>query len=313
MGVKLASGTVEQVIAEMTVEEKAGLITGGLPYGTKAVERLGIPAALLGDSMAGMNFRQLIANYCSMETGEDILASLRREETILNQLRKDNCIHPEELNEDEMVCYRAIQKHMGDPDRILDVTSFPAGILMGAAWNPSLAEACAEALAREFDTFGVDVILTPNVNIQRDPLAGRLFESFSEDPYLTGETGSAFVKGIQKTGLLADPKHFSANNHEKERKGINVHVSERALREIYFPGFEACVKKGKAKTVMSAYNRLNGTACSANHRLLTEILREEDQPWKREMILKCRRILIFRESSGRLKSEKSQWRFWMRL
>lgn len=272
---KLAYDTVEQVIEELTVEEKAGLITGGLPYGTKAVERLGIPAALMGDSMAGMNFRQLIANYCSMETGEEILSCLRREETILNQLRNDYCIHPEELNEEEIVCYRAIQKHMGNPDRILEVTSFPAGILMGAAWNPSLTCKCAEALAREFDTFGVDVILTPNVNIQRDPLAGRLFESFSEDPFLTGVTGSAFVSGIQQVGLLADPKHFSANNHEKERKGINIHVSERALREIYFPGFEACVKKGNARTIMSAYNKLNGKACSANHRLLTEILREE--------------------------------------
>lgn len=275
MGVKLARDTVEQVIREMTVEEKAELITGGLPYGTKAIERLGIPAALLGDSMAGMNFRQLFANYCSMETGEDILFSLRRGEKILDQLRRDHCIHPEELNEDEMVCYRAIQKHMGDPDRILEVTSFPAGILMGAAWNPELTEKCAEALAREFDTFGVDVLLTPNVNIQRDPLGGRLFESFSEDPFLTGMTGSAFVAGIQETGLLADPKHFSANNHEKERKGINVHVSQRALREIYFPGFEACVKRGKAKTVMSAYNKLNGTACSANGWLLTDLLRGE--------------------------------------
>lgn len=276
MDIKLTKDTVEEVISELTIREKAELVTGGLPYGTKEIKRLGIPGALLNDSMAGMNFRQLFADFCSMETGEGILYSLRRGEKILHQLRTEYRINPDELDEEEMVCYEAIKKHLGgNLDRITSVTSFPAGITLGSTWNPEVVHQCAEALAREFDTFGVDVILTPNVNIQRDPLGGRLFESYSEDPYLTGEMGSAYVRGIQKTGLLADPKHFSANNHERERKGINVHVSERALHEIYFPGFRACVQKGNAKTIMSAYNKLNGTACSANEELLTELLRKE--------------------------------------
>lgn len=273
---ELSKDTVEQVIGEMTLEEKVKLTTGGLPYGTAAVERFKIPGALCNDSMSGINFRQLFADYCAMETGEGILECLRRCEKILEQLRRDHRIHAEELNDYETVAYEAIKKHLdGDLNRIYEVTSFPAGILLGATWNPEVVHRCAEALTREFDAFGVDVLMTPNVNIQRDPLGGRLFESYSEDPYLTGELGSEFVKGVQEVGVLADPKHFAANNHEKERKGINVHVSERALREIYWPGFEACIKQGKAKTIMSAYNKINGEACSANKRLLTDLLRDE--------------------------------------
>ena len=276
MATRLTEDTIEQVIKEMTLEEKVRLTTGGLPYGTAAIERFGIPNALTKDSMAGMNFRQLFADYCSMETGEGILESLRRCEKILRQLRESHRIHPEELNEFELVAYEAIKKHLnGDLEQIYNATSFPAGILLGATWNPQVVNRCANALARELDAFGVDVLMSPNVNIQRDPLGGRLFESYSEDPYLTGELGLEFVKGVQEVGILADPKHFAANNHEKERKGINVHVCERALREIYFPGFEACVRRGKAKTVMSAYNKLNGTACSANRWLLTDLLRKE--------------------------------------
>ncbi len=276
MATRLAENTIEQVIKEMTLEEKVRLTTGGLPYGTAAIERFGIPNALTKDSMAGINFRQLFADYCSMETGEGILESLRRCEKILEQLRVNHRIHPEELNEFELVAYEAIKKHLnGDLEQIYNATSFPTGILLGATWNPEVVNRCANALARELDAFGVDVLMSPNVNIQRDPLGGRLFESYSEDPYLTGELGLEFVKGVQETGIMADPKHFAANNHEKERKGINVHVSERALREIYFPGFEACVRRGKAKTVMSAYNKINGEACSANKWLLTDLLREE--------------------------------------
>lgn len=276
MSIKLAENTVEQIISEMTIEEKEQLTTGGLPYGTAAIERFGIPAALSKDSMAGINFRQLFADYCSMETGEGIIDSLRRCETILEQLRNDHRIDPNELSDYEMVAYEAIKKHLGgNLDRILEVTSFPSGILLGATWNPEAANRCAEALARELDTFGVDILVSPNINIQRDPLGGRLFESYSEDPYLTGEMGTEFVKGVQEVGILADPKHFTANNHEKERKGINVHVSERALHEIYFPGFKACIQRGNARTVMSAYNRINGVACSSNKHLLTDILRNE--------------------------------------
>lgn len=272
----LAEDTIEQIVQEMTPEEKAKLTTGGLPYGTAAIKRFNIPGALCNDSMSGINFRQLFADYCAMETGEGILESLRRCEKILEQLRRDHQIHVEELNDYELVAYEAIKKHLGgDLNRIYEVTSFPAGILLGATWNPDVVHRCAEALTREFDSFGVDVLMTPNVNIQRDPLGGRLFESYSEDPYLTGELGVEFVKGVQEVGVLADPKHFAANNHEKERKGINVHVPERALREIYWPGFEACVKRGKAKTIMSAYNKINGEACSANKMLLTDLLRDE--------------------------------------
>lgn len=267
---------IQDLLKQMTLDEKIMMTTGGLPYGMQKNSRLGIPHALLNDSMAGINFRQLFADFTSMETGENILQSLRRCEKILQQMREYHEIHPSELNEEELVAYEAIRKHLdGDITKIYHVTSFPAGILLGATWNPEVVFQCAEALSREFSAFGIDVLLTPNLNIQRDPLGGRSFEGYSEDPLVTSEMGVAFVKGIEESGILATPKHFAVNNHEKERKGINVHVPERALHEIYFPGFKACVKQGKVQIMMSAYNKINGTACSENYRLLTELLREE--------------------------------------
>lgn len=118
------------------------------------------------------------------------------------------------------------------------------------------------------------MILGPCINIHRDPRCGRLAESYSEDPKLLGEMASGMVKGIQSTGLLANLKHFAANSQEKDRMGVNERVSERALREIYFPAFKACIDVG-ARTVMSAYNKLNGVPCAMNEWLLTKVLREE--------------------------------------
>ena len=124
------------------------------------------------------------------------------------------------------------------------------------------------ALGNEANVRGVDVLLgTPNVNIHRDPLNGRLFEGYSEDPCLVSKLAPSFVKGIQDEGVAADVKHFAANNQETDRMGVNEHIPERALREIYLPGFQACVQAG-CKTVMSAYNKINGAACAQNRHLL---------------------------------------------
>ena len=124
---------------------------------------------------------------------------------------------------------------------------------MGATWNPSVIEACGHALGKETNMRGVDVLLgSPNVNIHRDPLNGRLFEGYSEDPCLASKLAPSLVKGVQEEGVIANVKHFAANNQETDRMGVDEHISERALREIYLPGFQACVRAG-CKTVMSAY------------------------------------------------------------
>jgi len=145
---------------------------------------------------------------------------------------------------------------------------------MGSTWNPDILEKCGQALAREMASYGVDMILGPNVNIHRDPLCGRLGESFSEDPYLVASLAPALIKGIQKEGVAACVKHFAANNQEKDRLGVKEHVPERALRENLFSGFKAAVDAG-CKTVMSAYNMLNGAPSAMNKWLLTDVLRNE--------------------------------------
>mgnify|MGYP000264298102 FL=1 len=101
---------------------------------------------------------------------------------------------------------------------------------MGCTWNPEVIESCGQALAKELSSYGIDMILGPNVNIHRDPLCGRLGESFTEDPYLMAQLAPALIKGIQKEGVIACAKHFAANNQEKDRMGVEEHISERALR-----------------------------------------------------------------------------------
>jgi beta-glucosidase len=154
-------------------------------------------------------------------------------------------------------------------------TAFPSGVLMAATWNPAIIEKMGAALGQEAKAKGRYMLLGPCVNIHRTPFGGRNFESFGEDPYLAGRMAVAVVKGIQSEKVIATAKHFACNNQEHEREFTNVSVSERALREIYLPAFEAAVKEGGAWSVMSAYNKLNGLWCSENPYLLTEILKKE--------------------------------------
>jgi beta-glucosidase len=129
---------------------------------------------------------------------------------------------------------------------------------MASTWNPDLIEKAAAAMAEETRAMGCDVLLGPCVNIVRHPLAGRNFEAYSEDPYLAGRIGTAWVKGLQSQGVAASLKHFACNNQEIERFRGNSVVDERTLREIYLPQFEMIVKEANPWTVMCSYNRLNG-------------------------------------------------------
>lgn len=154
-------------------------------------------------------------------------------------------------------------------------TCFPVGVAMGASWDVDLVGQVGAALAEEARSKGARVLLGPTVNIQRTPLAGRNFECYSEDPYLTGQMASAFIDGLQSGGVGASLKHFVANDSEHQRMTISSEVDERTLREIYLRPFEIAVAEADPWTIMSAYNRINGTYASEHRWLLTTVLREE--------------------------------------
>lgn len=152
---------------------------------------------------------------------------------------------------------------------------FPTASATSCSWDPELIERMGVALGEECNAEGVSVLLGPGNNIKRNPLCGRNFEYFSEDPLLAGEMAAAWIKGVQSQGVGASLKHFAANNQEARRMTVDSVVDERTLREIYLAGFETAVKKGKPWTVMNAYNRLNGTYCAENKWLLTDVLRDD--------------------------------------
>ena len=163
----------------------------------------------------------------------------------------------------------------GMPSTEGPATAFPSGVAMAATWDPELVGRIGKAIGEEAlnKGTGVQVLLGPAINIHRSPLGGRNGEYFSEDPFLASRLAVGYIQGMQSTGCAACAKHFAANNEEVDRDYVDVKVSERALREIYLPAFEAAVKEGHVWTVMSSYNMVNGYHASANHYLLTDILK----------------------------------------
>ncbi len=154
-------------------------------------------------------------------------------------------------------------------------TAFPSGISLASTWDTVLAHSLGNALALETLAKGRDMLLGPAINIHRAPHGGRNFEYLGEDPFLTSRLAVNWVKGLQEKGVISSTKHFAVNSHEHERMTINVKVSERAMREIYWPAFEAAVKEADTWTIMASYNRLNGPYATANHHLLTEVLKKD--------------------------------------
>ena len=173
-----------------------------------------------------------------------------------------------------------VRKQAGAADHLglnpsVPATCFPTSATVANSWDPELGEAVGAAMGEEAAAQGVSVLLGPGLNIKRSPLCGRNFEYFSEDPYLSGKMAAAYVRGIQKNGIAACPKHFAVNSQELRRMASDSIVDERTLREIYLTGFEMVVKEAQPKTIMSAYNLVNGTYANENAHLLMDILRRD--------------------------------------
>jgi beta-glucosidase len=217
---------IQSLLAEMTLEEKAGMCSGLDFWRLKGVERLGIPSIMVTDGPHGLRKQQ---------GGTD---------------------------------------HLGIFESV-PATCFPSAAGMASSWDRELIGSVGVALGEECQAEDIAVLLGPGANIKRSPLCGRNFEYFSEDPYLSSEIAASHINGVQSQGVGTSLKHFAVNNQEHRRMGVDAVVDERTLREIYLASFEGAVRKAQPWTVMSAYNKVNGTYASENSCLLTDILKDE--------------------------------------
>ena len=168
-----------------------------------------------------------------------------------------------------------IDAHRDGDSRNYYATGFPIGTCLASTWNTDLVRKVGEAIGNETLEYGCDVVLGPGMNLHRNPLCGRNFEYYSEDPIVTGLIGTAFVLGVQSQGVGVSAKHYAVNSQESDRTRVDERLSQRALRELYLKGFEMMVRKSNPWTIMSAYNKVNGVYAQGNKDLLTDILRND--------------------------------------
>lgn len=254
----------------LTSDEQIRLVNGASFFGTAEISEKNIPRMQFLDGGTGINFEQLFGDFLSSSGLEGIGGSDLR--NVLKYF-----YNPEMLSdESSKKLYDFILDKLRERNpKYKPPGCYPPGIMLGATWDPDVVFETGEALGKEARSYGVNVLLgTPNVNLHRDIRNGRLFEGYSEDPCLVSALAPSLVKGVQKEGVAANVKHFAANNQETNRMNINEHIPERALHELYFPAFKACVEAG-VETVMSAYNQINGIPCTENRTMLNDMLREE--------------------------------------
>lgn len=173
-----------------------------------------------------------------------------------------------------------VRRQLGEGDHLgigasKPATCFPTAGTVANSWDPALAEEMGEALGSEAHDLDVNVLLGPGLNIKRNPLCGRNFEYYSEDPIVAGRMAAGLIRGIQSNGISACPKHFAVNSQELRRQASNSVVDERTMRELYLTGFEIAVREAKPLTIMTSYNEINGVYAHENKHLLQEILRDE--------------------------------------
>lgn len=216
----------ENLIKEMTLEEKASLMSGKDFWQTKNIDKYNIPSMFLSDGPHGLRKQAAAADHLGL-------------------------------------------------NKSIPATCFPTAVTIANSWDQELGEKMGNVLGEEAVSMNVNVLLGPGLNIKRNPRCGRCFEYFSEDPYLAGKMAASLVRGIQNNGISACVKHFAVNSQEERRMTLDSVLDERTLREIYLTAFEIAIKEGKAKSIMSSYNLVNGIYANENYHLLVEILRKE--------------------------------------
>ena len=216
----------QDIIDQLTLKEKASLISGKDFWQTVNIDRLNIPSAFLSDGPHGVRRQAAAADHLGLNAS-------------------------------------------------IPATCYPTAATMANSWDPELGEGLGERLGQEAAVQKVNILLGPGTNMKRNPLCGRNFEYFSEDPYLAGKMAAGYIRGIQSNGISACVKHYACNDQEENRMTLDSVLDERTLREIYLTAFEIAVKEGHTKSIMSSYNLVNGVYANENEHLLVDILRKE--------------------------------------
>lgn len=277
--VRKGSATIHQLAAQLSVEEMAALCVGTARSGTGANSMIGaashavpgaagdtssillesraVPNLILADGPAGL---RLSTSFATDVDGNIIPGT---ESSPISDFDMSGSVSPEDLPQGAMMRYQYC-------------TAIPIATLLAQTWDLAAIEAAGDLVGEEMEQFGVHLWLAPGMNIHRNPLCGRNFEYYSEDPFLAGKCAAAETKGVQQhKGCGVTIKHFACNNQEDNRTHTNAHVSERALREIYLKGFEIAVKESQPKAIMTSYNLLNGTHTANHYSLITSVARQE--------------------------------------